>query len=225
MKPEDVFTEGTSHQFTLRKRQQYDEFILYVDREFGKLFDHLEMTGVLDNTWVIFTSDHGELFERGVVGHVTPLLYESVIRVPLLIFEPGRTTRLNIHSKTSAVDILPTLLHLTGGKPADWTDGVVLPPFSQSDEIINRNIHAVQARHNESDAPLTEFTVTSIKDNHKLIYFAGYKELKGQERVELYDLDSDPEELNNIYTAESDIGRSMLEELKAKLSEINKPYL
>ncbi len=223
-KPEDIFTEGTSPEVTLRRRQQYDEFILYVDREFGKLFDHMEASGLLEDTWVVLTSDHGELFERGIVGHVTPVLYEPVVRIPLLIFEPGRTSRLDIRSRTSAVDVLPTLLHVTGGRPADWTDGLVLPPFSQGEEI-DRNIFVLQAKDNDSDSPLTQFTLTSIKENHKLIYFIDYRKLAGKERIELYNLDLDPEELQNIYTPESLIGKSMLEELKAKLQEINKPYL
>ncbi len=222
-KPVDIFTEGISAELTLKRRQQYDEFILYVDREFGRLFDHLEESGLLEDTWVVLTSDHGELFERGIVGHVTPVLYEPVVHIPLLIFEPGRTSRLDIHSRTSAVDILPTMLQVTGGKPPDWTDGRVLPPFSQ--EPTDRNILVVQAKDNASDAPLTQFTLASIKENHKLMYFIDYKKLAGRERIELYNLDLDPEELENIYTPESVIGNSMLEELKAKLHEINEPYL
>jgi arylsulfatase A-like enzyme len=223
-KPEDIFTEGRSAESIFKSHQEYDEFILYVDREFGKLFDHMEDSGILENTWVVFTSDHGELFERGVVGHVTPLLYEPVIHIPLLIFEPGRTTRLDIQSKTSAVDVLPTLLHVTAGRPADWTDGLVLPPFSQGEEI-ERNIFALHAKNNDSDAPLTKFTLTAVKENYKLIYYTGYKKLGGSKRIELYNLDLDPEELENIYTPESVIGNSMLEELKARLHEIDKPYL
>jgi arylsulfatase A-like enzyme len=221
-KPEDIFTEGISAELTLRRRQQYDEFILYVDREFGRLFDHLEESGLLEDTWVVLTSDHGELFERGIVGHVTPVLYEPVVHIPLMIFEPGRTSRLDVHSRTSAVDVLPTLLQVTGGRPAEWTDGVVLPPFFP---VVDRDILVIQAKDNASDSPLTRFTITALKENHKLIYFTGYKGLGGRERIELYNLDLDPDELENIYTPESVIGNSMLEELKAKLHEIDKPYL
>ena len=52
--------------------------------------DFLQSTGALENNWIVLTSDHGELFERGLRGHQTPMLYEPLIRVPLLIFEPGR---------------------------------------------------------------------------------------------------------------------------------------
>ena len=99
------------------QRQQYDEFILYVDAEFGRLINSMQKGGLLENTWVIFTSDHGEMFERGVFGHKTPLLYEPVTRIPLLILEPGTQTRRDVYSPTSAVDLLPTLAKLL--RPAD----------------------------------------------------------------------------------------------------------
>ena len=60
-KPEDVFTQKVSEEILLRKRVEYDEFILYVDKEFGRFFDYLEGSGLLENTWVIFISDHGDV--------------------------------------------------------------------------------------------------------------------------------------------------------------------
>src|SRR5438093_10478077 len=68
-----------------RYRREYDEYIAYVDAEFGRLYDFMREKRVLDNTYLFVTSDHGELFERGVWEHITPLLFEPVIRVPLLI--------------------------------------------------------------------------------------------------------------------------------------------
>ena len=53
-------------------RQIYDEYILYVDAEFNRLFDQLEHHGILENTMVVLTSDHGELFERNINGHKLP---------------------------------------------------------------------------------------------------------------------------------------------------------
>lgn len=208
-----------------KNRLHYDESILYVDSEFGKFFNHLENSGLLENTWVILTSDHGEMFERGVIGHTTPLLYEPVIRIPLMIFEPGRKTRLDVHASTSAVDILPTLLHVTGKSAADWTEGVVLPPYSNSYEGNNRSIFAIEARKNAKYAPLTVATTTLVKGQYKLIYFLGYEELVGRERVELYDIQSDPEEINNLSSSKGATTSELLNELKEKLAAMNKPYL
>jgi arylsulfatase A-like enzyme len=209
----------------LNNRMKYDEFILYVDREFGRLFDYLESSGLLDNTWLILTSDHGEMFERGVIGHQTPLLYEPVIRIPLMIFEPGRKTRLDIHTSTSAVDLLPTLLHVTGQQPANWTEGMVLPPYTNSYPGENRSIFSVEARKNQKYGPLTVATVAMVKAQYKLLYFFGYRELGAEERIELYDLAADPEEMNNLYHAKRETAGEMLNELKGKLAQVNEPYL
>jgi len=224
-KPLDLFSkkQEDSSETLLRKRTNYDEFILYVDREFSRLMDSMENNGLLENTWVVLTSDHGELFERGIAGHLTPVLYEPVIRVPLIIFEPGRKTRQDVYSNTSSVDILPTLLHVTGQKEAAWSEGALLPPFSKSTSP-DRNVYVVQARKNAKYGPLTEATLALIKEQYKLMYFIGYEELEGEDRIELYDLDNDPEELNDLSSSKREITTEMLNEIKQKLAEVNEPY-
>ena len=72
-----------------------------------------------DNTILTPTSDHGELFERQMIGHGFPVLKEPVIHIPLMMWMPGNEHRHDIHTPTSTVDVLPTLLALiyrhTGG--------------------------------------------------------------------------------------------------------------
>ena len=210
--------------FLLKRRREYDEYILYVDKEFGSLFDALENSGLLENTWVVLTSDHGEMFERGILGHITPVLYEPVIRVPLIIFEPGRTRRLDIHTPTSAVDVLPTLLHLTGGSPANWSEGSLLPPYTDYAITKSRDIFVVEAKKNDRQAPLTIATIALIKEGYKLMYFLGYDELGGEEHIEFYDVEADPEETNDLSNSKRETASEMLHKLKGKLAEVNEPY-
>jgi arylsulfatase len=205
--------------------QRYDEFILYVDDQFKKLMDGLESSGLLKDTWVVLTSDHGELFERSIVGHGDPSLYQGVVRVPLMIFEPGRTTRTDIYSLTSAADVLPTLVHVAKGGTADWSEGIVLPPFSSEPSDPNRKVYAVKAAKPAKGAPITNATLMQIKGKYKLIYYFGYKELNLKDHVELYDIVADPEELKDLYPTRKALGNQLLSELKAKLAEINKSYL
>ena len=221
-KPLDLFGDKGPK---TKNRTEYDEYLLYVDRKFGRFFNQLETSGLLENTWVVLTSDHGELFERGIEGHRTPVLYEPVVRVPLLIFEPGRESRIDIHTNTSAVDILPTLLHVTGQRPVGWTEGVVLPPYAPHKADLDQSIYVVHADKNEQFAPLTIATLVIVKGNYKLMYFIGYEELgAGGERIELYNIKDDPEELNDLYEVETEIGFKLLDELKTKLKEMNVPY-
>jgi arylsulfatase A-like enzyme len=226
-KPYDLFSRESDRnpERMLKKRILYDEFILYVDREFGRFFDALEKSGLLQDTWVILTSDHGEMFERGINGHTTPVLYDPVIRIPLMIFEPGRNRRADVHAPTSAIDMLPTLLHVTSQPAAGWAEGMVLPPFSDS-YPSERSIFALEARKNGKHAPLNVATAVARTGQYKLMYFWGYGELGAEtERIELYDLERDPEETKNLAASKRETTSELLNELKTKLAEVNKPYL
>lgn len=222
-KPEDLFSMDKPADYLLKMCTQYDEYILNLDHEFGRFFQKLEESGILENTWVILTADHGELFERGILGHTTNVLYEPVIHIPLMIFEPGRAQRLDIHDPTSAVDLLPTLLHLADKSPAAWTEGQVLPPFTNS--TPERAVYSIESRDTPMQGPLTRGSISQVKGHTKLMYLFGYPELNGNERVELYDLESDPQELNDLSESQPELTRQLLDELKARLAEVNKPYL
>ena len=220
-KPLDIFGDEVPK---TKNRTDYDEYLLYVDREFGRFYEQLEANGLLENTWIVLTSDHGEMFERGIEGHRTPVLYEPIVRVPLMIFEPGRESRTDVYENTSAVDILPTILHITGQQPANWAECVVLPPFASEAKVQDRNVYVVQAEKSEQFGPLTIATLFIRRGDYKLMYFFGYPELKGDERIELYNIKDDPEELNDLYSVEKEIGTELLNELKAKLEAVNTPY-
>lgn len=224
-KPEDLFRLNLSGKNLPQHRAEYDEFILYVDREFNRLFSNLDKAGALENTWVILTSDHGEMFERGIGGHRTAVLYEPVVRVPLLIFEPGRTTRLDINTPTSAIDLLPTLMKITGHEKPAWAEGKLLPPYAPAEP--GRDIYSLQAWYNGKYDPITNATLMLVRDQYKLIYYLGYGQLKKQgikEFVQLFDLSNDPEELVDISGARPEITGLLLDSLKKKLSEVNQPY-
>lgn len=223
-KPQNIFTAHLTAAELQRKRNEYDEFILNVDEELTRLVDALEAAGRLENTWLVITSDHGELFERGFKGHGSPMLYEGAIRIPLFIFEPGRTSRLDIHEPTSAVDILPTLAHLGGGTAPSWSDGRLLPPFSTAPAEPERDIFVVQARGTNHMEVMENVTVSLARGRHKLIYYVGYPVLNGQERVELYDLESDPEELQDISSVRREIAADLLQTVKLRMRQADEAY-
>lgn len=221
-KPDDLFTEGNSYETLAKARAFYDEFILNVDSEFGRLFDSLETSGILENTWVVLTSDHGEMQERGISGHVTPTLYQPIVRVPLMIFEPGQQAGREIHNPTSAVDLMTTLLHVTGHDIPEWSEGTIMPPYaSQGDNVV----YTVQARRNNVELPLTEATIMQVTGKYKLIYYIGYEQLGGRgEYYQLFDIETDPEELNDLAGTEQETALELLSSLKSKLEEVNKPF-
>jgi arylsulfatase A-like enzyme len=196
-------------------RREYDEYIADVDANFGQLYLHLQETGVLDNSYLIVTSDHGQLFERGVHGHVTPLLYDPVIHIPLIVSAPGQSERRDIYSPTSCVDVLPTLLKITGASLPDWLEGTPLPGFGE-EAVSGQPVFAMEAKQNSSFKPLTRATFAMLKGDYKLIWYLGYP---GYEDVyELYNLKTDSEELLDLSQSHGEILSQMANELKLKLA-------
>lgn len=223
-KPEHLFTEGQVKSKVLSDRNEYDAYILYVDAEFERLFSQLEAAGIMENTWVILTSDHGELFERGIIGHSNPAMFAPLLRVPLFIFGPGIMQREDIYTPTSSLDLLPTILHLAGQPIPDWAEGVRLPGFRASPPDPERSIYAVNAKHNDKFKPITRASISMLKGHYRLSAYLGYPELGGETRYELYDLESDPQELKDIFAGQKQVASRMVEELNAKLDSVNQPF-
>ncbi len=136
-KPMHPYTPGFTDEDLLDKRLRYDQQIAHVDAEFGKLIDQLDSHGVLENSYIIVTSDHGEMFERGFFGHGGPLLYEPVVRIPLLIHSPRQEIRQDIQVSTSNIDLLPTILSVSKKSIPSNLDGQVLPGFGGEEDDQN----------------------------------------------------------------------------------------
>lgn len=219
-KPEHAFTEGESYETIEQNRIWYDEYIANVDFEFGRFLDYLEETGALNNSYLIVTSDHGELLERGVKGHVTPLLYEPLVRVPLLISSPGQTLGQDIHAPTSSVDLLPTLLSLTGHEVPGWMEGKLLPGLG-GEEDPERAIFMLEAKSNSAFSALSHCTFAIRRGKYKIILYRGYEKL-GKDVFELYDLENDPEEMDDLLLKETGLAANLKAGLLKKLDEINK---
>jgi len=80
-KPIHLLDQGIAEDRMIDRHRWYDEFILYVDAEIARLYDLLEQNGILDNTWLVLTSDHGEMFERGILGHIAPVFHQPITHI------------------------------------------------------------------------------------------------------------------------------------------------
>jgi arylsulfatase A-like enzyme len=205
-----------------QQRLQYDEYIAYVDSEFGRLHDWLDRAGLLRNTYLVVTSDHGQMFERGVHGHDTPLLYEPVIHVPLLISRPGQQQRIDIHTPTSCIDVSPTLLQATGHPIPAWCQGAPLPGLGDEEPHSPRSVFALDSKRSKARGPLVQATVALRRGPYKLIHYRGYPGL--ETTYELYDVENDPEEMDDLYSTQRSVAAELQRELQEKLEEANRPY-
>ena len=159
--------------------------IAYADFQVGRLLEALDRQGVLDETIVIVAGDHGEsLGEHGECDHGI-FVYESVLRVPLIIrarsIEPRR-----VASVVRLIDVMPTVLELLD-LPAPTTDGVSLTG------LMNGERQELEA-YAESIYPrrFGWSPVRSLRD--------GRFKLIDAPRPELYDLEHDPFERRNVYS-------------------------
>lgn len=221
-KPIHSLSPGYSEDYLLSRRTLYDRQIAQLDDEFGKLLSRLKNDGVLENSYVIFTADHGELFERGFAGHGFQFMYEGVLQIPLIIHAPGQVRRKDVFSSTGNIDILPTLLSIAGQEnlPAD-IDGRILPGFG-GDVDNERPIFSLFGVDNPSFDVLKKGVISMRRGGHKIIAYLGYD---GFDQVfELYNLETDPDELNNLRSKDSNTFSSMKDELLTYLDKENEPF-
>jgi arylsulfatase A-like enzyme len=210
------FTE--SQEELLRKCTAYDRQIAQVDAEFGRLVKELDASGVLENSYLIVTSDHGETFERGFDGHGGLMMYEALLRIPLLIHAPRQSTRDDVNIPTSNVDVLPTILSLAGKEIPPILDGKVLPGLG-GEADAERPILSMCAWENSAFLPITKAALAMRKGSYKLIFYLGYGDI-----YELYDLENDPEEMHDLSKENLSEFSKMKEELLTLLTDANRPF-
>lgn len=165
-------------------RRGYFGMISDIDAKIGALLTALEATGLADNTVVIYTSDHGDMLgERGLWFKKT--LFEWAVRVPLILALPGRLHGDRVKRCVSHLDLLPTLVELA----ADDTS-VIIPPIDGSSLLSHSETERfVLCEHLDEGTTAPRFMVR--KDKFKFVCSPAYD-------PQLYDLDSDPNELTNL---------------------------
>ena len=178
----------------------YRAEVSLADELAGELLETLTALGILDRTLVVITSDHGEnLGEHGMIDHVNSM-YETTVRVPLVIRFPGGRGRGRVEDElVSLLDVAPTVLDLAGleartGATAGGAASLADPDRAPRDRVFAENsrpmngLRRVRRLFPEFDAALIDHPLRMMRDRrHKLIWRAG----RG---AELYDLAADPAE-------------------------------
>jgi N-acetylglucosamine-6-sulfatase len=165
------------------------ESVLAADQGAGEVLDALRKHGELKNTYVIYTSDNGFMHGEHRVPTGKNNLYEEAIHVPLMVRGPGIEPGTKVDDLVSNADIAPTITDLTGATPERRFDGRSLQPLWRHPGRESGRELLIQARYG---GPNDERNVVAVR-NHRYIY--GEYENGDQE---MYDLISDPYELENI---------------------------
>ena len=117
---------------TSEPRSRYDAFIAECDAELKRFMGRLESRGHLRNTAVIFSADHGESFEGGVMGHGMSQQVTQQIHIPLVIKRPGQTFGRRVTAVADQTSLAPTILELAGLAAPAWMRGRSLTHVEQT---------------------------------------------------------------------------------------------
>lgn len=171
-------------------RHGYYASLSYVDEKIGEVLAALEACGLADDTIILFTSDHGDLLgEHGLFFKMS--FYENACRVPLVVHAPGRYSSGRIHQPVSLLDVLPTLADLArpglSGDLASPVDGRSLVPL-------------LGGEPDDPDATVVgEYLAECVPHPMVMIRRGRLKFIHVQgDPDQLFDLDSDPHELENL---------------------------
>ncbi len=169
-------------------RRLYDGEITYWDAELGKLLDGLRERGLYDDLTIVVTSDHGEEFnEHGGFWHGTTL-YDEQVRVPLIVKLPkSRRGGTVVRHWVQSIDLMPTLLKLVEAPIPEGVQGGDL--FTGTDVVYAEESHEGNVLESVRQLDGT--------DEHKLIT-ANRDNPRGLQPVELYRVDLDPAERENL---------------------------
>ena len=192
---------------------KYYGMIKCLDDNIGRILDTLRKNGQIDNTIIVFTSDHGDLCgEHGRLNKGVP--YEGSARIPFLFHCPGKIPAGTIVNQAlSCVDFVPTLFALTGDKLPKGVDGRDASALFRGSKNQWEDIAFI--RSTSTGKPW----LAAITDRYKIIYSA-------LDDPWLFDLKTDPDELHNAFAQPK--AQRIVKRLTAKLAAYanhhNDPY-
>ena len=193
-----------------RHRRHYLANVTQIDEQLGLIIDALEARGVLDNTVIIFTSDHGDCL--GDHGHSQKwTMYDPSVRVPAIVWGPGRVrVGQRIDTLTAMMDLGPTVLELAGLDVPDWMEAESLLPALRGESWAGREY--VFSEHARDMILTGTELMTMVRDDRWK-----YVEFVDSDQGQLFDLVQDPDELRSLWDAAAD---SEAGQAKARLATV-----
>ncbi len=180
------------HDFTDREKREaaacYYASITEIDQQYGRILKFLEKSGQLDNTVIIFTSDHGELLGAHGLYCKNFSAYEEIYNIPMLISVPGVTNGEVCDGRIGSHDLCPTILELLDARPIENSD-------SKSFALLLKN----PADTEEFQNGYAEYFGTRFYLTQRITWQDSWKYVfNGFDFDELYNLENDPYEMKNL---------------------------
>lgn len=177
----------------LRIRRHYAANVTMIDDQVGEIMKTLDERGYLDNALVIFTSDHGDAL--GDHGHIQKwTMYDCSVKVPLIMWSRTMMGQRRNDSLVQLMDIAPTILEAAGVTPPSSFEARSLWPIlnGEAPQVRTEAYSELARDHIQTGA---EYMVMRRDAKWKIVYYLG------ESAGELYDMESDPEELHNLWTS------------------------
>lgn len=166
---------------------QYDGEIRYADTEIGKLLAYLDESGLLDNTLILITADHGEaFFEHRKMDHTEDNHWQTA-HIPLILSGPGIPAGKRISSLVRSIDFAPFLLEYAQAGSIQGMSGKSLMPVLNGTETEKRLGFSLMMHTRK------KFQIGMVLYPYHFLLWR-----PADKKMELYDLSSDPNEKNNI---------------------------
>lgn len=193
--------------------RRYSECLESVDEQLGRLLLALEKKGILDNTVIVYAGDNGYMWgEHRLYAKHYP--YEESIRIPYIVRAPGfvKDPGRRAHQMVLNIDLVPTLMEIAGIPVPDSVQGESFLPILQSAEAPGRADFVYEL--------FKDFPFGGRVPPHKALRTERYKYIEWQccKEPELYDLQKDPREMQNLMATAA--GQKMAEPLQARLREL-----
>jgi N-acetylglucosamine-6-sulfatase len=191
------------------------EMLLAVDDSLGRIREALARKGVLDNTAIFFTSDHGYFYGEHGLNEERRLAYEETIRIPLLLrYPPLARPNTTQDQMALSLDLAPTVLELAGLQPDGAIQGRSLVPLLKGRASDWRSSFLIEYYTDTVFPRIRNMGYVAVRtERHKYIR---YRELTGMD--ELYDLEADPYEQSNLIDRPE--ARQSLARMQAELERL-----
>ncbi len=163
-------------------------YVALIDREIGRVLDALDRLGLTEETAVFFTCDHGEFTGAHRLHDKGPAMYEDIYRTPGIVRVPGLGGGSVRDEFVSLTDATATILDLAGLDPSPAVDSRSLLPLVAGDEVVWQEDIVCEFHGHHFPYPQRMLRT----DRHKLV-------VNPDSVNELYDLERDPHELQNVY--------------------------
>jgi arylsulfatase A-like enzyme len=199
-------------------KNAYDGEVWYTDKHIGRVLDYIATQPWAADTAIIVTADHGEAFAEHNMSWHGQEIWESVIRVPLVVYVPGEPGR-RVPMKRSHIDLAPTILDLMGVEGADGEKGTELRGKSLLEDVLAPPGHEHEERDVFVDMPPGPFNgvrravITGPTPGSKLVH-------QGGGSYQLYDLANDPGELRDL-GGDSEVRKLAMERMQSIRSRLD----